>query len=113
MLDSNPYTEVSFYRLVQTDFDGTVVYSDWKSVALMSDQAISIYPNPTKDNIVVRLNDLNTTAQLSVSDAMGTILSSISTDQVLNKIELPNEQGIYFLRIEINQQVEIRKVIKN
>ena len=113
LLDSNPYTEVSFYRLVQTDFDGTVVYSDWKSVALMSDQAISIYPNPTKDNIVVRLNDLNTTAQLSVSDAMGTILSSISTDQVLNKIELPNEQGIYFLRIEINQQVEIRKVIKN
>lgn len=113
LLDSNPYTEVSFYRLVQTDFDGTVVYSDWKSVALMSDQAISIYPNPTKDNIVVRLNDLNTTAQLSVSDAMGTILSSSSTDQVLNKIELPNEQGIYFLRIEINQQVEIRKVIKN
>lgn len=113
LLDSNPYTEVSFYRLVQTDFDGTVVYSDWKSVALMSDQAISIYPNPTKDNIVVRLNDLNTTAQLSVSDAMGTILSSISTDQVLNKIELPNEQGIYFLRIEINQQVEIRKVVKN
>lgn len=113
LLDSNPYTEVSFYRLVQTDFDGTVVYSDWKSVALMSNQAISIYPNPTKDNIVVRLNDLNTTAQLSVSDAMGTILSSSSTDQVLNKIELPNEQGIYFLRIEINQQVEIRKVIKN
>lgn len=113
LLDSNPYTEVSFYRLVQTDFDGTVVYSDWKSVALMSDQAISIYPNPTKDNIVVRLNDLNTTAQLSVSDAMGTILSSSSTDQVLNKIELPNEQGIYFLRIEINQQVEIRKVVKN
>jgi len=113
LVDVNPFLEVSFYRLVQTDVDGSVVYSDWKSVNLSSEEAISIYPNPTKDNVVVRLKDLNGLAQIAISDATGKVLSTSHTEQEVNKLELPNNQGIYFIRIEMNQQVEIRKVVKN
>ncbi len=52
--DNNPYTGVSYYRLKQTDYDGTYTYSKTKSVFLENSESdLIIYPNPTSNIITV------------------------------------------------------------
>ncbi|MBI4947052.1 MAG: T9SS type A sorting domain-containing protein [Bacteroidetes bacterium] len=46
--DYEPYKGVSYYRLKQVDYDGKFSYSDVVAVQLHNEDAISVYPNPTK-----------------------------------------------------------------
>ena len=48
------YTGVSYYRLKQTDYDGTFTYSKTKSVFLENSESdLIIYPNPTSNIVTV------------------------------------------------------------
>jgi hypothetical protein len=50
--DKEPYVGVSYYRLLQVDYDGTETLSDIKSVFVDQAQQITdivLYPNPVKD----------------------------------------------------------------
>lgn len=48
-IDRNPYSGVSYYRLMQTDFDGHVTYSNIVPVHYTpnGDPSIDLFPNPT------------------------------------------------------------------
>ncbi|MFY0643525.1 MAG: T9SS type A sorting domain-containing protein [Bacteroidia bacterium] len=55
-LDEFPVQGEAFYRLKQQDYDGTLFYSDVKRIDLeaLSNQGISVYPNPSSSSITVR-----------------------------------------------------------
>jgi hypothetical protein len=58
-IDANPYEGISYYRLKQTDFNGTYSYS--KIVAVnysLSDDGITIFPNPTDGELNINIKDL-------------------------------------------------------
>ncbi|MBK8366174.1 MAG: T9SS type A sorting domain-containing protein [Bacteroidetes bacterium] len=58
-IDSNPYQGISYYRLKQTDFNGTFSYSKIVSVNYtLSDDGMSIFPNPTEGEININMKDL-------------------------------------------------------
>ena len=48
--DENPYTGTSYYRVKQTDFDGTYEYSDVVDVNIKSGKTakLNLYPNPNR-----------------------------------------------------------------
>lgn len=49
MIDSHPYEGPSYYRLKQTDFDGTVSYSDVESIFIKeSEKKLIVFPNPNE-----------------------------------------------------------------
>ncbi|MEI6766382.1 MAG: T9SS type A sorting domain-containing protein [Bacteroidota bacterium] len=50
---SNPYSETTYYRLKQTDFDGQFTYSSVVAIDCKSEEWIgtSVYPNPAEDYI--------------------------------------------------------------
>lgn len=49
--DEHPYTEVSYYRLKQVDYNGQYAYSPIRQVYIGTTNIITIYPNPSSDAI--------------------------------------------------------------
>jgi len=59
-IDDNPFYGISYYRLVQVDFDGTRSYGPKVSVDIDSEY-ISVFPNPLKNEInITNLSNENT-----------------------------------------------------
>lgn len=112
--DHSPYLGTSYYRLKQTDFDGSFSYSPIVSVTLSKsiDADISIFPNPTKDilniqgtqEVLGNISILNTLGQ-EVSSRISKVAYSNSTVIDLSGLE----NGIYLIRVA-NRTYKVRKL---
>ncbi len=54
--DDRPYPGLSYYRLKQTDFDGTSTYSNITAVQVITDKPYKMYPNPASNHITFIFN---------------------------------------------------------
>ncbi len=90
--DDDPLTGKSFYRLRQTDFNGTPTYSNIIFVEITGDESIHIYPNPSAGNLfaelpalvkdqltVYAINDLGQKINLKFSVESNLLILDIST----------------------------------
>ena len=102
-LDEFPLTGLSFYRLKQTDLDGTSTYSVIKNVSIDLDSSpkIDIYPNPTSEIVHIQLNEL-VVETITLLDNLGNDLTAsvkqVSKGEdtvVLNLENLP--VGAYYI----------------
>ena len=117
-MDVNGHQSVSYYRLKQVDFDGTVTYSNIKAVAGIKGTLgadISVYPNPVSDQLSIRFEGLPTdvkTARFQIINISGQILydveQSINPQQIYT-IDYVKElvPAMYTLSIETNQGDQI------
>jgi len=125
-VDENSYTGVSYYRLKQVDYDGTITYSEIRAVSGHETQNttylnVNVYPNPVEDVLKVRFNELPKTvktAKVSILSIEGRVLhnfaAGIQSHQVL-EIEYVQQlvPAMYMLSIEMdNGKRMIQKFIK-
>lgn len=84
IIDDAPLQSTTYYRLKQTDYDGTTSYAPVISVLVGSskDQQLFAYPNPTSDQITIE-GSWELVNEIQVLNALGQDLSSKVT---LNKI---------------------------
>ena len=108
-IDTNPYDGISYYRLMQTDFDGKSTFSNPVVVDFIKSNSFQIYPNPfTNSTTLILRNDesLISNCDLTVIDVYGkTLIYTHITDQS-TRIEtnrLPS--GIYFYNIFGNNKI--------
>jgi hypothetical protein len=104
--DSNPNKGINYYRLVQYDINGestayAPVYLNFNEMA-PSSEAFSIYPNPVKDKVFIRLKlDTRQVLNMTIYDLKGQELRSVNfkneeqTDEDVSDLK----QGVYLLRV--------------
>ncbi len=101
-LDADLPVELStlfYYRLKMIDLDGTFEYSDIKTVNFDAflDDIISIYPNPTQDELIIDLTKIETVSgniDLGIYSVAGKTMlyKQLNNDavEVLNVFDLPS-----------------------
>lgn len=112
--------EPLYYRLKQTDFDGNYEYFDVKAVLfnkITSIENVDVYPNPVTSELFITFNGINAKEVIiRLMDAVGKkigvdVLSNSNQQKVLLSNELP--RGMYFLNIQTDNEIVIKKIIKN
>jgi len=115
LTDNSPFGGISYYRLKQTDFDGSFTYSEIKVVQFNLDQAtISLYPNPTKG--LVYLKNIQTEYQYELCNMVGKIIQKGMIHKN-SEFHLENlSPGVYNLRLykleANNSTYQVLKIIK-
>lgn len=110
--DGAPATGVNYYRLKQVDADGKVTYSEIRQVAFGSDNAISIYPNPTTDRLHIEVRDWSKVTEVRVSDINGKMV--FRAKEAMNGISLGQlSRGTYLVQVEqTNGNIANFKIVK-
>ncbi|MBI1288464.1 MAG: T9SS type A sorting domain-containing protein [Flavobacteriales bacterium] len=83
------------------------------SVNELTEIQVSIYPNPTKDELNIRLEDASRSAIVQLMDVSGKVVLQANAKQTVTSISLDDlAQGIYLCRITQDGRTAVRRVIK-
>jgi hypothetical protein len=109
--DPSPYNGTSYYRLKQTDFDGTVSYS--KTIAVnVPDENIRIHPNPGTGIFTVQ--GLGAGSEITVHNTLGETILIKRTFSDSSEIDLSNQSsGIYYIKVNEGETSTGTKIILN
>ncbi len=118
-VDPYPFEGKSYYRLKQTDYDGTFTYSAPSFIFIEnSDKKLSIFPNPNEGNFLnVRFGNAPfQLTEVEIFNQQGSSLEKhIVTGAQLSeyKVELNRRlsPGLYLLRVRYNGKQEFSKVL--
>lgn len=103
---------LAYYRLKQTDFDGKFEYHDVISKDCGNDFPFRIYPNPTKDGVFIQnYTSSKDGLNIEIYNALGQRIDALRLTQS-EWINLPEAQGIYFIRVRDGAKVYSEKVVK-
>ena len=112
-LDANPMTGVSYYRLKQTDFDGT---SEYSSVVIIENRpdlpSITLAPNPARTSIVLS-SDQDLSGQVVIINNAGQIVSESQIEASRSTIDIQDLQpGVYTISVYLKDGVIQTRFIK-
>ena len=110
-VDQQPLAGQSFYRLKQTDFDGTYSFSPIKTVFRnIANTRFAVFPNPASGSVMIRSeSDKFGETKFILVDTKGRIHLDIKVSfdpgTQINQLDLPNlPSGVYFGRFQgVNQ----------
>ncbi|MFN3839853.1 MAG: T9SS type A sorting domain-containing protein, partial [Cyclobacteriaceae bacterium] len=107
-----------YYRIKQTDYDGTYTYSAVKSVTVSGQGFWQVYPNPsngTMFSVKLTATELNKPLMISVVDMQGRIVHSetVVVTSLNEEIKLQNQlsNGVYVVVIQSPVAVSQQKLI--
>ncbi len=122
--DEDPLDGISFYRLKQTDMDGTETFSDMISVdcELNTSLGVTVFPNPSSgDNTLIQIKtEAETVVSVSVVNALGERLffKAVKTGKD-GSVVVPFEyyrtlpKGIYLVNAQTDkQQYTVRLIVE-
>lgn len=119
-IDIHPFTEISYYRLKQTDFNGSFTYSEiipLKTCFESNSGSFIIYPNPSTGRFNIKSIGEHNKVYLIVHDMIGRQIlridiGAIQSNEVFS-IDLKNHsKGVYWLDIRENEMGENSHPIK-
>ena len=109
---------IYYFRLKQTDNDGSFTYSPVKSVEIVNDNfEVTAYPNPVKDRLTLAING-NALQSLNVQvvNQIGQIIYSRTGETFKELYEINTAQlssGLYFITVENGNAINRLKFVKD
>ncbi|HXB41940.1 MAG TPA: T9SS type A sorting domain-containing protein [Bacteroidia bacterium] len=120
-IDNNPYPDVSYYRLKQTDYNGAFKYS--KAIIFNRDAelraGLKIVPNPATKEITLQYNCADEEiATIIIYDSKGIVVENSEKHCLVGKnsieFDLSNyTKGIYFITFSTNTKNHQTRFVKN
>ena len=118
LVDFKPVAGFQFYRLKQTDVDGTIAFS--KAVALNFSKTsifnVTLYPNPAQDALNIQ-TDNNATGEVNIQimNSMGEMVyTQVLNAGLLQTIDIASLMpGIYFVSLVSDGETKIIRLLKN
>ncbi len=111
-VDKNPVTGWNYYKLYQTDFDGTTTYQGEVSVHFDESVDVVIFPNPSNGGSFSILTSETEQGQIEIMDAGGRLIRQVS--YVGNRADIDDlnlSAGIYNVRVKFNNKQVVQKLI--
>lgn len=111
--DKNPSIGINYYKLSQTDFDGTRSEAGIRSVELFSTEMFVLSPNPAKNLVAILGKDLNEYT-IQLYNNLGENIQVSSNLQNALKMELNTQNlsaGIYYVSLKSNTTNKVLKLI--
>ena len=119
--DNEPVDGISYYRLKQTDYDGSYNYSPVISVDFSEKLDFTFFPNPVKSgeiiSFVISKNEGIKEIQVSVSDVTGkkiyveTMHAGSESKAELSLTDLNLNPGIYILKVQSGSLSQVKKLV--
>jgi hypothetical protein len=110
--DAHPLQGVSYYRLKQTDFNGSSTLSKIISTTISNQTIIKVYPNPAHELLNIEINHSNN-QMVSLMNSNGQKIF-ISHEMFNGKLQIVTKdfsRGIYLLIIEQDGQIVYKEKI--
>ena len=110
--DSKPFNGINYYRIKQTDNNGSYTFSQIKQVTINDkQQTINIYPNPAKDVVYINCVGMKV---IKIIDQLGQVIqqmNNITTEhQTINTKQFA--KGVYAVVVETANGVVTKKMVK-
>ena len=114
-VDNTLLKAINYYRLKIVDVDGRYTYSKIIAVSAPTDNLVFIFPNPAKDELFIRLQDLLGETEISIIDIKGICIRKLKlkagiTATSINTTDLPT--GIYSIIFDFGKLKETLQFIK-
>lgn len=120
LTDNRIMNGVSYYRLKQIDFDGTVKYFPWQAVECFNENESSLlFPNPSSDKAYIQLPAklIEMEKEIIITDVSGKTIEKIDLpigfDQLINLNLSSWSIGMYLISIQTSETKEILHLLKN
>lgn len=117
--DAEPFPGTSYYRLSQTDYDGTTKVLDLLSVRFKNYLAdVMVYPSLATEYITVRSKSDISRSEIIISDATGRPVRVMQLNGDVEIFETPIDisglaPGLYIVKIMSDDIAVVRKFVKN
>lgn len=110
-IDEKPMQGISYYRLMQLDFNGTVSYTSILSINTEKTERFSVYPNPAKNSFNVLTGNKNI-EQMTISNAVGQTfdVAYTKTESGLSIDCSELAAGIYTLTLVSGNSVQTERI---
>lgn len=111
-IDKAPLPGLSYYRLRQTDLDGTTTWSEAVAVEMKA-LRIAAYPNPVRSMLTIQGVSTKDVAQVQVFDTWGRSVMQAALPEGAIEIDMGGlPAGLYRVRIAGEQGPETLSVVK-
>jgi hypothetical protein len=101
-VDRDPYSGLSYYRLRQTDFDGTVTHAGPVAVRLLASGQVLLFPNPNSGTFFLVTPPGDASAEYRVFDALGRLCLAGNAAPGTASVDMSTfAKGIYHVTVTL------------